>query len=124
MRFWLLAALVTGLAFAGAAVPLRRRVGPRALLGAAVGIAATSWIAGFVYLSRQAETDDPTFELVVLSLAIVTASIAGFLAVERIVRNSPIADLTAEVPISALAFVVGAGVGAFVALAFFIPRIG
>jgi hypothetical protein len=121
---WFLASLVVGSTFAGIAVLLRRRFGMRGLFSAAGAVGSATAGVGVIYILDRFNPGDVKFAIVVLVISLLCACVVGSVVLERLMRTSTVPDPLAEIAIGTVAFVLAAGVGAFLAFGFFVPRIG
>ena len=109
---WVVASAVGGIAFAAGAVPIHRRFGIGALMGAAAIAAGLAFAGGAIIIARNPPREGEGFAAFVLGAAVLGAVAGGVAAVERIVRVSTIPDPWVERAVAAIGFIGGAMLGA------------
>jgi hypothetical protein len=110
--FWFVVSIVTGVIFAGAAVPVRRRFGTGALIMLAAGATVCILGAWGAMVFRTPPRDGLGFGIFVVITAAIAATVLGAVTIERLVISSTIPDPLPEIAGGAAAFVCGSLAGA------------
>jgi hypothetical protein len=123
---WLAGTVAIAVVLAAVAVWVRRRFGPDALLGTAVGASVCLIALAVAMALRSPPRDGLRWVLFVVIPAVLGGTAALTIAVDRVIRSSTIPDPLPETVFGVVAFlagVLGGGLAGIFVVAMTIPRI-